>query len=82
MDMSGEITKEPPPSRTMAAWNDDSVRSDGLRNSSASTWDAAASGIVGQCTPGSRLSIRQSRGADRITNIYFIIKYLITLNCR
>ena len=40
------------------------------------------SGIVGQCTPGSRLSIRQSRGADRITNIYFIIKYLITLNCR
>ena len=34
--MSGEITKEPPPSRVIAAWKDASVRSDGERNSSPS----------------------------------------------
>src|SRR5688572_729163 len=44
MDMSGEITNEPPPSRIIAAWNDDSVRSDGLRNNSDSTLPSSARG--------------------------------------
>src|SRR5688572_25400404 len=42
--MSGEITNEPPPSRSIAAWNDDSVRNDGLRNSSDSTLPSSARG--------------------------------------
>src|SRR6185436_1915664 len=42
--MSGEITNAPPPSRIIAAWNDDSVRSDGLKNSSASTLPSSARG--------------------------------------
>ena len=42
--MSGEITNEPPPSLIIAAWNDDSVRSDGLRNSSDSTLPSSARG--------------------------------------
>src|SRR6187551_2166134 len=42
--MSGEMTNEPPPSRSIAAWNDDRVRSDGLRNSSDSTLPSSARG--------------------------------------
>src|SRR5690348_10057462 len=42
--MSGEITNEPPPSRSMAAWNDDRVRSDGLKNSSDKTLPSSARG--------------------------------------
>src|SRR5262245_14581706 len=42
--MSGEITNEPPPSRSIAAWNDDRVRSDGLKNSSDSTLPSSARG--------------------------------------
>src|SRR5690606_22578468 len=44
IDISGEITNEPPPSRTIAAWNDASVRSDGLRNRSDSTLPSSARG--------------------------------------
>src|SRR5262245_23742027 len=42
--MSGEITNEPPPSRSIAAWNDDRVRSDGLRNNSDRTLPSSARG--------------------------------------
>src|SRR6185503_16194888 len=42
--MSGEITNEPPPSRSIAAWNDDKVRSEGLRNNSDSTLPSRARG--------------------------------------
>src|SRR5688572_13660322 len=42
--MSGEITNEPPPSRSIAAWNDDNVRSDGLKNNSDSTLPSSARG--------------------------------------
>src|SRR5690606_11238096 len=42
IDMSGETTKAPPPSRTIAAWNDVSVRSDGFRNRSDSTLPSSA----------------------------------------
>src|SRR5262245_22500420 len=42
--MSGEITNEPPPRRSIAAWNDDRVRSDGLKNSSDSTLPSSARG--------------------------------------
>src|SRR5262245_38885858 len=42
--MSGEITNEPPPRRSIAAWNDDRVRSDGLKNSSDSTFPSSARG--------------------------------------
>src|SRR5690606_36002465 len=41
---SGETTKAPPPSRTIAAWNDVSVRSDGFRNRSDSTLPSSARG--------------------------------------
>src|SRR5687767_14868907 len=42
--ISGEITNEPPPSRIIAAWNDESVRSDGLKNSSDNTLPSSARG--------------------------------------
>src|SRR5262249_9507601 len=42
--MSGEITNAPPPSRIIAAWNDDNVRSDGLKNSNDSTLPSSARG--------------------------------------
>src|SRR5690606_31102855 len=44
IDGSGEITNAPPPSRTSAAWNDASVRSDGLKNNSDSTLPSSARG--------------------------------------
>src|SRR6516165_12178531 len=56
IDISGEITNAPPPSRIIAAWNDDSVRSDGLRNKSDSTLPASARGS----------GLRSSRSASAI----------------
>src|SRR6056297_804810 len=44
MDMSGEITNEPPPRRTMAAWKEARVRRLGERNSSESTLPSSARG--------------------------------------
>src|SRR6056297_3868002 len=44
MDMSGEITNEPPPRRTMAAWKEARVRRLGERNRSESTLPSSARG--------------------------------------
>ena len=62
MDMSGEITKDPPPSRTIAAWKDDSVRSDGLRNSIASTLPSSARGSGFVCSRRASFSRASTSG--------------------
>src|SRR5215471_13457649 len=56
IDISGEITNAPPPSRIIAAWNDVSVRSDGLKNSSDRTLPSSARGS----------GLRSSRAAREI----------------
>src|SRR5215471_7009865 len=56
IDISGEITNAPPPSRIIAAWNDVSVRNEGLKNSSDRTLPSSARGS----------GLRSSRAAREI----------------
>src|SRR5690606_12905278 len=63
IDISGETTNAPPPRRIIAAWNDVSVRSDGLRNRSDSTLPSSARG------PGCRSRRRARSISPRISSL-------------